>query len=505
MGEPVSGDMTVARAIKDGRHADIAVRVKLSISQVKTRLNQASGNAILRTVFHDSWDGDAIGHIGQRRAASARDEKFIALLAWALQINPYEVQKLVSMAAGNTLIATVLAENWPQDGTREQANRFVRDYIGNQPLGWIQAQDLVALIDHITDLPKRSILSILKAHTPETRVIDAFVPWPGAPGKSQLAPPPPPNGVEAFVPSESRRPGNPQPVDLGIIVALPEELREFLDLAGPCASYPDPNLDAFRFTRGLYNCALIPVGEMGESQAGMFTERLISAFDPSIILSVGIAGGIHDDLSIGDVHVPTQAAQYMQDAKASSKAGGGFIIIPGAPAYRADYHLLKAARGFEFHHAAEHKKWQEECAADYTRLLTDTSKRNSLITKELVRAKLKLLADGHVATGPVVGASAAFSTWIRATCDRNVKSLEMESAAVLLAAQTRHEPKRALAIRGISDYGDKRKQALDKIGAGSLRRYAMRNAVRFLWALLDAKVLPRNTRVVSENPTARPS
>ena len=35
----------------------------------------------------------------------------------------------------------------------------------------------------------------------------------------------------------------------------------------------------------------------------------------------------------------------------------------------------------------------------------------------------------------------------------------MESAAVLLAAQARHDPARALAIRGISDFGDDRKQA----------------------------------------------
>jgi nucleoside phosphorylase len=36
---------------------------------------------------------------------------------------------------------------------------------------------------------------------------------------------------------------------------------------------------------------------MGETQAGMFTERLIAALDPGIILSMGIAGGLNDLLA----------------------------------------------------------------------------------------------------------------------------------------------------------------------------------------------------------------
>jgi hypothetical protein len=32
---------------------------------------------------------------------------------------------------------------------------------------------------------------------------------------------------------------------------------------------------------------------------------------------------------------------------------------------------------------------------------------------------------------------------------------------------------------------------LDAIGTGGLRRYAMRNAVRLLWGLMEAEELPR--------------
>jgi nucleoside phosphorylase len=234
------------------------------------------------------------------------------------------------------------------------------------------------------------------------------------------------------------------------------------------------------------------VGEMGETQAGMFTERLISTLDPGIIVSLGIAGGLNDLLA-GDVHVPSQATQYFQDAKAARVAGGGFSVVPGAPAYRADFALLKAVRAFEFDHPAARKQWIADGAADLAELLPDAAKREALVAEKQVRGDVRVLADGHVATGPIVGAAKAFSNWIR-THDRNVKSLEMEAAAVLLAAQTRTDPKRALAIRAISDFGDEHKKELDQKGDGVLRRYAMRNAVRLLWAMLDTEALPHHPR-----------
>jgi nucleoside phosphorylase len=282
--------------------------------------------------------------------------------------------------------------------------------------------------------------------------------------------------------------GTIQPVDIGIVVALREELRELLDLTGGHAPDPYADLDSYLFSRGPYRCAVTLVGEMGSTQASLFTERLTARLDPGVILSIGIAGGVNDLLA-GDVHVPPQAVEYIQDAKASPAGPGGFAIVPGAPAYRADFALLKAARGFEFNHPAAHAAWVAACADDLVELLPDDVKRSALIAERNIRSKVALLTDGHVATGPIVGAAKAFSNWIRSH-DRQVKSLEMESAAVLLAAQTRTEPKRALAIRGISDFGDEHKKELDQKGDGVLRRYAMRNAVRLLWALLDVNALP---------------
>jgi hypothetical protein len=56
------------------------------------------------------------------------------------------------------------------------------------------------------------------------------------------------------------------------------------------------------------------------------------------------------------------------------------------------------------------------------------------------------------------------------------------------------EPKHTLVIRGISDYGDERKQEFDTVGEGAVRRYAMHNATHLLWTLLEAGGLPKHVR-----------
>ena len=70
-------------------------------------------------------------------------------------------------------------------------------------------------------------------------------------------------------------------------------------------------------------------------------------------------------------------------------------------------------------------------------------------------------------------------------------AVEMETGGVLAAVYERTAPTHSLVLRGISDYGDERKKQSEEIQEGVLRRYAMRNALRFLWRLLLIGHLPR--------------
>ena len=89
-----------------------------------------------------------------------------------------------------------------------------------------------------------------------------------------------------------------------------------------------------------------------------------------------------------------------------------------------------------------------------------------------------------------MAAAKSFVRWVKRK-DRKCLALDMESGGVLAAIYEKAGPARSLVLRGISDYGDDRKQELDRIGEGGLRRYAMCNAIRLLWRLLGVGALPR--------------
>ncbi|APR86270.1 Hypothetical protein A7982_11619 [Minicystis rosea] len=278
-------------------------------------------------------------------------------------------------------------------------------------------------------------------------------------------------------------------VDIGIVIALHEEGKELLALVDRREPCGDGTMNSYLFQRGSYRCVLTIVGPMGETEAARVTERQITIFKPACVVNIGISGGIHKDVRVGDVFVPSHVEQYMQDAKSTPTEQGGFAIVPGAPQVEPSYEAYTRASGFELSHEALFDAWRTEAKADLARLLPDEEKRSKLWATDMVRAEAEILTNGHEACGPVVGAAVAFSEWIR-RFNRNIKGLDMESFAVLKVARSREPAVAALVIRGISDYGDHRKEQLDAIGGGALRKYATRNAVRFLWALLDAGALP---------------
>jgi len=106
------------------------------------------------------------------------------------------------------------------------------------------------------------------------------------------------------------------PVDLGIVIALQEEFRELLTLSGPYTQHKEEGITAYRFNRGSYRIVAAFVGDMGQSQATRVTERMISTWHPESIVVMGIAAGVHDDLRVGDVYIPPQAVEYLQDPRA---------------------------------------------------------------------------------------------------------------------------------------------------------------------------------------------
>jgi adenosylhomocysteine nucleosidase len=87
---------------------------------------------------------------------------------------------------------------------------------------------------------------------------------------------------------------------IGLIAALGQEIKPFLQRAGksePCMLGPFP---CFRFELFSRSCLLVKSG-MGFRRATHAARRLLEEVEPEFLVSFGVAGAVNDDLHVGDV------------------------------------------------------------------------------------------------------------------------------------------------------------------------------------------------------------
>ncbi|MCH7729867.1 MAG: hypothetical protein IH991_25865 [Planctomycetes bacterium] len=301
---------------------------------------------------------------------------------------------------------------------------------------------------------------------------------------------------DQIIPTNTLSAANPHVeshVDVGIIVALKEEFRELhRELPSPHAIKDETTgASDYLFMRDVgeglaYACAATFVGIAGPTEAALATERFINRRQPKTIVMLGIAAGIDDDVKLGDVVISTQVGRYLDRAKIES-GKGTFDIKPGGDSFPCSGELVRAAQDLEFSHERQHTAWQDS-ASDRLRELVAGEARAKLIEKDWIAEKPNFL-EGPVASGPVVAAAEEFIEWVK-SLNRQYLALEMEGGGMLAAVYSRSDPTRTMMLRGISDFGDKRKKQLDAIGNGGLRCYATRNAVSLLWRMMEAQILP---------------
>ncbi|PSF34942.1 hypothetical protein C7H19_18220 [Aphanothece hegewaldii CCALA 016] len=284
--------------------------------------------------------------------------------------------------------------------------------------------------------------------------------------------------------------------DIGIIVALREEFRElFSQLPSPQAIKDEETGVTdylFKWEKTvIYHCAATFVGDMGLEKAALATERFIKRRQPKTVVMLGIAGGMSRDVKLGDVVVVTTANNYLDRGKAVTGGEETFTFEMGGDTYRCSDDLARAVQDMEFAHSQLYREWQEEA-----RKRKEAQLPSELPQKEWLRDKPEFV-HGAIASGSVVGATQPFIDWLKKN-NRNYLAIEMEGAGMLSAVYSHADPKKTLILRGISDFADERKQELDQIRKGGIRRYAMNNAITLMWKLLEAQILPKNEMPNSE-------
>lgn len=179
--------------------------------------------------------------------------------------------------------------------------------------------------------------------------------------------------------------------------------------------------------------ALAVTGE-GNVSAAVLAERAIAMFQPQALLCVGVAGGLKNDIALGDVVVATKVYAL----HGGRDYGDGFLARPRA--WQASHELEQFAR-----YVARAGTW--------TGILPPAPACRP------PAVHFKPIASGEVVLN---AADTPLAARLRDTYDDAV-AVDMESAGVAQAAHlNRSLP--VLSVRGISDRADTGKRAADAAG-----------------------------------------
>ena len=188
--------------------------------------------------------------------------------------------------------------------------------------------------------------------------------------------------------AHARQPTAAQPVDVGIVVALREELRELLDASAgrPRRHAPPTAWTPTSSTRGGYRCVVTSSARWARRRRPVMTERLIVQLGPeSVVVASASRAASTSDLRVGDVYVPAQAEQYIQDAKASPAAGA--VLIGRARPPTAPTTALHTSRRLRVRPSRRVQALARGGRSDLAELLPDAAVRERLVREDLVRAR----------------------------------------------------------------------------------------------------------------------
>jgi adenosylhomocysteine nucleosidase len=257
-------------------------------------------------------------------------------------------------------------------------------------------------------------------------------------------------------------------VDVAIVTVLPEEYHAVLKKLDNVRHLiePDGRPNAYVWAMGEIQSGdrkaprrlvVAMSGEAGEVSGALSTKAMIDRWKPRDVLLVGIAGGIHDSVELGDVVVSSQIWGYEHGHLGSHYDTGGMFFFQPAPT------LLEAARNLG-------SEWRQ-------RIDVPAPNRNTL----------SRVIEGKTASGNKVienTSSDYFAESLR--FNTFILSVDMEGAGAAAAVAKDHDSGGTtgfLMIRGISDLVEKKQG-----GEGSTLSGQARNPQRDQWKRYAADV-----------------
>ena len=276
-------------------------------------------------------------------------------------------------------------------------------------------------------------------------------------------------------------------IDVLIVVPIAVEL-EALYQVFPYEG--DTEDDTFQFTRvhspnTAISVYVIKLQEMGNAPARDACTHVLERYTVGLIICYGIAGGLKNDLRLGDVSVSQHILDLTDQFKIQEQNGSTSIAL--SPRHIAvDIHLCSRLAFLCEHPKFRDLKvlWTESCL-EYL-LNVEANYPN-----EFDAIKDQLSQDVRVFFGPIVsyGGVIASDSFIKdlKSLDRNVLAVDTESAGVFQIANLFEIP--AITVRGISDFSDSKKSTLEAVSKEKVRSIAAINAAYYLYSQLKSPTI----------------
>ena len=285
-------------------------------------------------------------------------------------------------------------------------------------------------------------------------------------------------------------------VDILLYVALSEEADSVLEMLGDrflAEELSDLALTAFVGTLAGptpnrdFKVAAIPAGKMGNTRSATVVSALIEKLRPTDVVVVGIAGSLASDMEPGDVFIPDSVNEYLANSATHGEKDRWTFSTSGNH-FQTSGRLLNRFQNFSRTHKLQYRIWEDEARGLRTALIPLATEVAMATAGLQTRGICKLYSgdDRKLASGPAVGKGKAFVDWITREVDRKVAAMEMESAGVYDAAIVRTPAPRTVAIRGISDYADARKDKIESIAKVKFRALSAKNAVALFMRAVEA-------------------
>lgn len=139
---------------------------------------------------------------------------------------------------------------------------------------------------------------------------------------------------------------------IGIIFAMKEEVDEFIKHLDNYNEYDLFNLHFYEGVISNNRCFVCECG-VGKVNAARCTQILIDNMKCDYIINVGVAGGLSNNLSVGDIVIGEKLVQHDFDITAFNHDKG---YVPGVGMYikSDEYLILKAKEAFDFKKISMH-------------------------------------------------------------------------------------------------------------------------------------------------------